>query len=69
MGTKEKMALEASQHRDSMMIIVPLIIATVIVIFRLVAPEDLGYFADAYTLALLLPLVIFIGLGVRGGGK
>lgn len=44
-------------------VVAPIVFATIVVIFRLVSAEDLGYFADAYTVAVIATLVIIAFMG------
>ena len=56
---------KAKKHRDLILIMIPLIIATIVVVFNLMPAELLGFFSDAYTIALLFTLVIITALATR----
>jgi hypothetical protein len=53
---------KAKKYRDLILILIPLIVATLIVVFNMVPAEILGLFSDAYTVALLLILVLITAL-------
>ena len=46
------------KHRDVILLIIPLAIATVVVVWNLIPAELLGMFGDAYTVALLFTLLL-----------
>jgi hypothetical protein len=56
---------KAKKHKDLMLIMIPLVIATIVVVFNLMPAELLGFFSDAYTIALLFTLVIITVLATR----
>jgi len=55
----------AKKYRDLMLIMIPLIVATVIVVWQLIPADLLGMFGDAYTVALLFTLLIVAVLATR----
>jgi len=57
------------KHRDWILLIIPLIIATVVVVWNLIPAEILGLFSDAYTVALLFTLLLVAMLAVRKRGR
>jgi hypothetical protein len=68
MITKE-IKIKAKKHRDLILIMIPLIIATIVVVFNLMPAELLGFFSDAYTIALLFTLVIITALATKRRSK
>lgn len=68
MITKE-IKTKSKKYKDLMLIIIPLIVATIVVVFELIPAEILGMFADSYTVALLLILVVITALASRKRSK
>lgn len=64
MSIKE-IKINVKKRRDLILIMIPLIIATMVVVFNLMPAELLGFFSDAYTIALLFTLVIITALATR----
>jgi len=66
MSTKKK-AIRArmEKHKDWILLLIPLVVATLIVVWNLVPADLLGFFSDAYTIALLFTLVLVTILAVR----
>jgi len=66
MSTKKKtIRARMEKHKDWILLLIPLIIATVVVVWNLIPAELLGMFGDAYTVALLLTLLLVTMLAVR----
>ena len=57
------------RRKEVMFIIVPLVIASLVVILNLVPAEILGLFADAYTVTLLLMILIVTMFATRKRSK
>lgn len=55
------------KHRDLILLIIPLAIATIVVVWNLIPAELLGMFGDAYTVALLFTLLLVAIFAVRKG--
>jgi len=66
MSTKKKtIRARMEKHKDWILLLIPLIIATVVVVWNLIPAELLGMFGDAYTVALLLTLLLVTMLAVK----
>ena len=57
------------KRRDVIFVIVPLVIATLVVALNLIPADILGLFADAYTVTLLLMILIVTVLATRKRSK
>ena len=66
MSTKKKTIKgRMEQHRDAIILLVPLTAATIIVWWNLIPAEILGLFADAYTVALLATLTLITLIALK----
>jgi len=63
MSSKEKAGRFVYSRRQIIVVTLPVILATFVVAFMLVPPETLGYWADAYTVALIATLFIIFVIG------
>ena len=61
---KQKIRKEMTRNNAVIIAVLPLAIAAVIVVFRLVSPENVGYYTDVYTVALFFVMAL---LAVGGG--
>lgn len=68
MITKE-IKTKAKKYKELLLIIIPLIVATIVVVWELIPADILGAFADSYTIALLLILVIITALATKRRGS
>ena len=65
----KKIKTKTKKHKDLILIMIPLLIATLVVVFELIPAELIGFFSDAYTIALLFILVLLTMLATRKRGK
>lgn len=65
MSKKKTAYAKMGKHKDLLVLLIPIIIATIVVVYELVPAETLGLFSDAYTVALLFTLLLIAVLAVR----
>ena len=61
----KKIKTKTKKHKDLILIMIQLLIATLVVVFELIPAELIGFFSDAYTIALLFILVLLSMLATR----
>ena len=62
MAHKEKLIRVVLSRRQFLVLLVPITLATIVIMFGLISPEDLGYFSDAYTVALIGTLFLLAAM-------
>ena len=62
MSQKDKVIRVVLSKRQILILLLPILAATAIIMFGLVSATDLGYFADAYTVAVIFTLLMFVAM-------
>jgi hypothetical protein len=60
LSEKDKLIRVVLSRRQILILLVPIMVATFVVTFALISADTLGYWADAYTVAVIVTLLLFV---------